>query len=227
MANTSFWTILSIGFLLGLRHALDGDHLAAVATLLAKRPTIKTSGFIGLCWGVGHTFVLLLVGITMVALDVTIPPAFSQIASRIVGVMLVLLGGSLVWNIVRERWHVHAHQHDDTTHVHFHSHRVGYDHTHDHLLRRGFKPMMVGMVHGLAGSAAVVLVIVSNVKSLWGVVGTLLIFGLGSVLGMMVLGMAMTVPVVWFGSWSSSMVLGLRTMASIGSIGLGVAMLGA
>ena len=216
----------SIGFLLGLRHALDGDHVAAVATLVARRPTVKTSGFIGFCWGIGHTLVLLLVGVTMVVLNIHLPPAFSKIADAMVGVMLVLLGVPVIWNMVRERWHIHVHHHDDTTHRHLHSHRVSQDHQHDHLLSLSLKPLLVGMVHGLAGSAAVVLLIVSKVHSLFEVVTMLLIFGVGTIVGMMGLGMAITVPVVfWCGTRAPSFIFGLRIVASIGSISLGIAIL--
>ncbi len=123
MADQQFLTILGLGFLLGLRHALDADHVAAVSTLLSKRPHLKTSGFIGLCWGLGHTLMLMLIGIVVMVFQLQIPESWGEGLEMLVGVMLVAMGCSLAWTVYREQWHIHVHQHEGRSHFHFHSHR--------------------------------------------------------------------------------------------------------
>lgn len=110
-------TILSLGFVLGLRHALDADHLAALSTVLAERPTVQASTAIGLFWGLGHTLMLLCVGTVLLGLNLTIPESLSSVFEFGVGVMLVVLGVSLARRIYRERWHLHVHEHDGRAHV--------------------------------------------------------------------------------------------------------------
>ncbi len=109
MLEGQVFTVLGLGFLLGARHALDADHIAAVATVLSHRPTIRASGFIGLCWGVGHAAILLFVGLPVIVLKLTIPEPLTQAMEFGVGIMLVVLGGWLMVTMVRERWHVHNH----------------------------------------------------------------------------------------------------------------------
>lgn len=124
MLDLQFVSMLGMGFLLGARHALDADHIAAVSTLLSRRPDIKASGFIGLCWGIGHTATLLMVGCAVLALKLTIPDAVAQACEQVVGVMLIVLGAGLAVTLYREQWHLHAHEHDGSVHVHLHSHQI-------------------------------------------------------------------------------------------------------
>src|SRR5512132_4691538 len=111
-------TILGLGLVLGLRHALDADHLAALSTVLAERPTVQASTAIGFFWGLGHTLMLLCVGIVLLALNLTIPDSLASVFEFAVGVMLVGLGLSLARRIFREQWHFHAHDHEGRPHVH-------------------------------------------------------------------------------------------------------------
>ena len=107
MADSSYLTVLGLGFILGLRHALDSDHLAAVSTVLAERPSWRASGLVGLSWGVGHTAILLFVGAIVLVLRVPIPEPLAAAAEGIVGVMLIVLGGLLGMKLIRERWRLH------------------------------------------------------------------------------------------------------------------------
>src|SRR5437867_9296743 len=109
MSELEFLTVLGLGFLLGARHALDADHVAAVSTILSRRPDLRESGFIGFCWGFGHTAVLLLVGLVVITLKITIPEPLARILEFGVGLMLVVLGVALAMTIVRDGWHLHAH----------------------------------------------------------------------------------------------------------------------
>jgi high-affinity nickel permease len=166
MADASYATILGLGFVLGLRHALDTDHLVAVSTVLAERPSWRASSLVGLSWGVGHTVVLLVVGAIVLVLRVPIPEPLAVAAEVVVGLMLVGLGGLLGMKLIRERWHLHRHDHDGMRHVHFHSHRLAQNHAHRHWWQESVRPLCIGMAHGLAGSAALLLLVVASAESI-------------------------------------------------------------
>jgi len=225
MPDAQVITVLSLGFVLGARHALDADHVVAVSTILSRRPDLRASGFIGFCWGFGHTAVLLLVGLVVITLKITIPEPLAQIFEFGVGLMLVMLGAALAMTIVREGWHLHAHEHDGERHLHLHSHQRRSDHAHGHWLRRSLQPLFVGMVHGLAGSAALMLMVLSTVSTLWEGVAYILVFGVGSILGMMLLGLVISLPLVFSASFGRRAQMTMQGLASLGSIGLGLAMM--
>lgn len=225
MPDLHFMTMLGLGFLLGMRHALDADHVAAVSTMLAQRPDLRRSGFIGLCWGCGHTAVLLIVGLAVLTLKITIPGAVAQVIESVVGVMLVALGLALAVTLYREQWHLHAHEHDGARHVHLHSHRLGEDHAHRHAWRDSLPPLLVGMVHGLAGSAALMLVVLSAVHTFWEGIAYILLFGAGSILGMVTLGVLISLPFLFSVPFGRSVHVAVRGLASVGSIGFGIAIL--
>ncbi len=225
MTEPSFLTLLSLGFVLGLRHALDSDHIAAVSTVLAQRPSVRASGLIGLSWGLGHTLVLLLVGAVVLALRVQIPESVALAAEFGVGAMLVVLGSALAVKLSNERWHLHAHEHDGERHLHLHSHQLSADHRHPHWLRDSIQPLCIGMAHGLSGSAALLLVVLSTAKSVATGLLYISVFGAGSILGMMLIGCAISVPVLWSLSAGRRVFLAVQGLASLGSIGLGIAIM--
>jgi sulfite exporter TauE/SafE len=215
-------SVLGMGFLLGARHALDADHVVAVTTILSKRPSFRASGFIGFCWGSGHTLVLLLVGLAVIALKITIPERLASAFEFLVGLMLVGLGVSLAATIARERWHWHAHQHEGATHLHLHSHDRREDHQHQHWLGGSAKSFLVGMVHGLAGSAALGMMVFSTVQTIWQGVAYILVFGLGSILGMVLLGTVISFPLIFSASFGRQAQAAVQGLASLASIGLGL-----
>jgi hypothetical protein len=221
MADSSYLTVLGLGFILGLRHALDTDHLAAVSTVLAERPSWRASGLVGLSWGIGHTLVLLVVGAVVLVLRVPVPQPLAAAAEGLVGVMLVLLGGLLGMKLIRERWHLHHHDHDGTTHVHLHSHSYCRDHGHGHWWRESVRPLCIGMAHGLAGSAALLLLVVASAPSVAGGLLYIAVFGCGSILGMIVIGLALSLPVMCSLRLGRPLFVAVQGMASIGSIVLG------
>jgi len=221
MFDSDFFTVLGLGFILGLRHALDSDHLAAVSTVLAERPSWRASGLVGLSWGLGHTVVLLLVGGIVLALRVPIPEPLALAAEGAVGVMLVVLGGLLGAKLLRERWHLHHHDHDGTSHVHLHSHRHVQHHGHVHWWRESLRPLCIGMAHGLAGSAALLLLVVASADSVIDGLAYIAVFGCGSILGMMLIGLALSVPVVWSWRFGRPLFHAVQGLASVGSIALG------
>ncbi|HSB45049.1 MAG TPA: hypothetical protein VLD60_08560 [Nitrospira sp.] len=222
MIEPSFLTLLSLGFMLGLRHALDSDHVAAVSTVLTQRPSLKASGLIGFSWGIGHTLILLLVGLIVLWFRVPVPELLAQVAEGAVGVMLVVLGGLLGVKLFKERWHVHQHDHDGSRHVHLHSHAVVVDHGHPHWWRESVRPLCIGMAHGLAGSAALLLLVVSSARSVMEGLVYIMVFGCGSILGMMLIGLALSLPVVWSLQLGRPVFLAIQGLASLGSVGLGL-----
>jgi len=225
MLESNLLTFLSVGFLLGLRHALDADHLAAVSTVLAERPSMRASGLVGFWWGVGHTQTLMLVGAVVLVLGVHIPEPFALLAESGVGLLLVVLGGTLALKLFRERWHLHRHVHDGEPHVHLHSHHRREDHAHPHWARQSLRPLLIGMAHGVAGSAALMLVIVSNTSGIGQGLLYIAVFGIGSIAGMLAIGLTLSVPVVYSRAIGQRAFFAVQGAASLGSVGLGLWML--
>ena len=194
-------SILALGFVLGMRHALDADHLAAVATLATRSRSLGYAVLQGVAWGTGHTLTLMLVGGAVLVLGLVLPERAAHALELAVGVLLVALGADVLYRVWRDRIHFHAHRHaDGVEHIHAHSHRgesAPHDaarHEHRHARSLPGRALLVGMVHGMAGSAALILLSLEAFGSpAWGVV-YIAIFGLGSILGMAVLSAAIAVP---------------------------------
>lgn len=214
-------TVLLFGLLFGLQHATEADHLAAVATLVAREPHRGRVIRQGMFWGIGHTLTLLLFGGAVMVIGIVVSEAWVHGLEAAVGVMLVLLGADLLRRLRRDRVHFHAHVHAApapsgdvdvhaapapsgdaarcVTHFHAHSHRddpgphTADPHRHDHR-PVPLRALLIGMVHGLAGSAALVLLTLKQVGSPWAGVAYIAIFGLGSVVGMAALSWAVSVP---------------------------------
>lgn len=214
----SLLAITAIGFVLGMRHATDPDHVIAVTTIVARQRSLGSAALVGAFWGVGHTLTILAVGSAIIVFNVVIPPRVGLTMELAVGIMLVLLGISNLTGITRaitERFtpalaggHSHPHQHGDYVHTHAHGHAPGHhghaeDATPQARLDRRFgrlgayqaiRPLVVGLVHGLAGSAAVALLVLAAIhKTVWAV-AYLLVFGVGTIAGMMLITAAIAVP---------------------------------
>jgi sulfite exporter TauE/SafE len=169
--------------------------------------------------------VLLLVGAVVLVLRVPISEPFALAAEFGVGAMLVLLGGILGVRLVRERWHMHTHDHDGERHVHLHSHALVEDHGHVHWWRDSVRPFCIGMAHGLAGSAALLLIVVSSARSVSEGLTYIAVFGLGSIMGMMLVGMVVSLPVLWSLSLGRPVFLAVQGLASLGSVAVGLTMM--
>ncbi|MGH6933961.1 MAG: hypothetical protein ACREEE_16210, partial [Dongiaceae bacterium] len=146
-------SILLLGLLIGMKHALDTDHLAAVASLAARSNNLRQAVRQGVAWGVGHTAMLFAIGSAVLIAGTMVPADIARILELGVGVMLVLLGGDVIRRVIRDRLHYHAHRHDDAVHVHLHSHReeqvhAQSAHRHAHPAGLPLRAMIVGMVHG-------------------------------------------------------------------------------
>ena len=180
------------GFLLGIRHAFDADHVAAISTFAAGNKSIKNSSLLGMFWGFGHATALLLVGLIVLSLKITIPENISLSLELIVGVMLVILGVNTILTANKNKIHFHKHSHGQERHIHFHSHTATKNHAHEHL--PFYQSMFVGLVHGLAGSAALVLLVLTTIKSILVGMAYILVFGIGSIIGMMLISSIIFLP---------------------------------
>ncbi|NEV76529.1 urease accessory protein [Rhodopseudomonas sp. BR0C11] len=195
------FAILGLGFLLGMQHALEVDHIAAVSTIAARRSGVADIVKHGLTWGLGHTLTLFLFAGLALVIGHSIPEQIAQPLEGAVGFMLVALGGHLLWRLWRDRVHVHVHQHGDgVRHLHLHSHadRLSHDapsaHRHEHGFR--WRTLLVGLMHGMAGSAALLVLAVSQAPSPAQGLLYVALFGLGSMVGMGALSAVIAVPVV-------------------------------
>lgn len=220
--DASFAAILGLGLLLGMKHALDADHVVAVSTIVSayKRMSIRKlwrSSLIGAFWGLGHTLTLLLVGIAILIFKLTIPEEWALGFEFAVGAMLVILGLLVARRMIRERWHLHPHEHEGQTHLHWHSHKDITDHSHAHLK----KSLLVGMVHGLAGSAALMLLVLATIKSVWQGILYILVFGVGSIGGMMFITTAISLPFLWAARLEKTQ-RAITALAGLASIALGL-----
>lgn len=210
---TGLLAILSLGFFLGMRHATDPDHVIAVTTIITRQRSIPGAAAIGAVWGLGHTLTILAVGSGIILGGWVIPPRLGLSMEWTVGLMLVLLGLLNLRGIIpaSHNVHAHAHEHGDYVHTHIHGHHPeAHSHAPDATplgwLDRHFgalgayryvRPLVVGIVHGLAGSAAVALLVLTTIHDPGLAVFYLLIFGLGTIVGMMLMTMVISLPFGW------------------------------
>ena len=226
-------TIVALGFLVGMRHALEADHLAAVATLARESRGVRESAFRGAVWGLGHTLTLFLVGGVCLLLGGVVPDGFARAAEAGVGAMLVVLGVQVFVRLRRQGVHVHAHRHDDgTVHLHAHTHSdppaAHHPREHHHTHRKGFprRALVIGLVHGLAGSAALLLLALETTTTPWAGLLYITVFGLGSVIGMAVLSAAIALPfAASLGDravWLTRFYRGLEVAVGVTAVAVGV-----
>ncbi len=192
--------VLALGLAIGLQHAFEPDHIAAVTTQVArqknksqslkeliKKGTLNSS-IIGALWGAGHTTTLVLVGLLVYLLSINIPDVFFISSELIVGMMLIFLAITTLSNKkLFKIKHMHSHAHKNGT-IHTHPHDHGNDHKHGH------KSYLIGCIHGLAGSGALLVVIAGTLSSIQDVLSFILIFGVGSVIGMTLVSSLIGIP---------------------------------
>jgi ABC-type nickel/cobalt efflux system permease component RcnA len=178
--------ILLFGLITGLRHSMEADHVAAVLSIVASdRKGIKRASLLGAAWGIGHTASLFVAGVVVLMLAINIPESVSSKFEFIVSIMLILLAataftgfdiGRFFRGLFRRNKHSHVHSHEQLVHSHEHSHEGSHSHSH--------KSLVVGMVHGMAGSGALMLVVLSTISSVPLGLAYIAIFGAGSIAGM-------------------------------------------
>ena len=214
------FSILALGFLIGMRHTLEADHVAAVAALTARAGSVRQAVPLGLAWGAGHTVTLTAFGLAVLVLEAAIPEQLAGYLELAVGIMLIALGADVLVRLVRDRIHFHVHRHGSSV-VHFHAHShanettraaarrpQNHDHgsrsAHDHGHPRGFKvrAFLVGIMHGMAGSAVLIVLSLQTVPSTAAGLAYIALFGVGSMLGMGML----TAVIAWpLGRWGRTL----------------------
>lgn len=193
-------SVLFLGFLIGMRHALEADHVAAVASLVGKNHSIGDSIKHGAAWGLGHTVTLVLFGSIVILMDSMVPERIALGLEFAVGFMLIVLGVDVLRRLVKDRIHFHGHKHaNEQIHFHAHSHRGETRHNpdkHEHKHRKGFpvRALFVGLMHGMAGSAALILLTLQTVSSPLTGLFYMALFGLGSIIGMAALSVVISIP---------------------------------
>lgn len=188
----STFGILLIGFALGLQHAVEADHLAAVSTIVSEKKSLFSASIVGGFWGLGHTISLFVVGALVIFLKLQISETAEARLEAIVGVMMIALGINALRKLFSaDTVHIHKHEHGTREHVHIHSH--GNEPVASHH-RFSIRSVMIGMVHGLAGSAALMLLVVPTIASPWVAMSYILVFGVGSIGGMMAMSFLIGLP---------------------------------
>jgi len=226
------FSLLLLGFLLGMRHAMETDHLAAVASLATRSQSVGSTIRQGAVWGLGHTLTLFLFGSMVLLLDTVIPETLAQVLEFAVGVMLVGLGIDVLRRLWRDRIHFHVHRHADGT-LHFHAHSHSGEsihpevHHHPHGSTQGFplRALYVGMMHGMAGSAALILLALQTVHSPLAGMGYIAVFGIGSIAGMAALSVIIAVPLRYSSSGLTWLHSSLQAAIGVSTLMIGGVMM--
>lgn len=203
----SFIGILILGFVLGMRHATDPDHVIAVMTIVTRQRGIAKAGVIGALWGMGHTLTIFLVGAAIILFKVAIPPRLGLSMEFAVGLMLILLGVLNLTGVLGRLAPGPPSSQEETRLV-----AACPNWLREMGLYNALRPLVIGTVHGLAGSAAVAILVMTTIADPWWAIAYLLLFGLGTIAGMMAMTTAMAFPIVYTARrmfhWNQAMTVG-------------------
>jgi len=218
--EAAVFSVLAFGFVLGLQHATEADHLAAVSTIVSEKKNLLTASFVGGLWGIGHTISLFVVGTLVIFLKLELSETTQARLEACVGLMLVLLGLNVLRKLIRgEKIHMHVHEHDGHRHTHVHTHEgEPVEASHHRLSPRS---VVVGMIHGLAGSGAFMLFVLPSIPSTALALAYIIIFGIGSIGGMMAMSFLIGLPFYFTAGRFDTLNRGIRLIAGIFSLGLG------
>ena len=241
------FSIMAVGFFLGMRHATDPDHVIAVSTIVSRQPKLARAALIGAFWGLGHTVTIFVVGTAIILFNLTIPARVGLSMELSVGIMLIVLGvvnvvsffrslpSAPVYEHTEKVVHSHHHSHGDYIHSHRHTHEPeihphAADKTPVALLDRvlgssgwyqHIRPLAVGIVHGLAGSAAVALLVLATIRNPQWAIAYLLVFGVGTIAGMMIITMSLASAIKVVGARSQSISRRLAMASGVLSLAFG------
>jgi high-affinity nickel-transport protein len=244
---TALFAIIALGFFLGMRHATDPDHVIAVTTIVSRQNRISRAALTGIVWGIGHTITIFAVGTAIILFGLVIPTRLGLSMEFSVALMLIILGLMNVLAFVRSARsiakgdaeatvHSHPHSHGDYVHTHAHGHaRESHPHAADTTplaqmdhwfgrigIYRQLRPLLVGIVHGLAGSAAVALLVLTTIRDPRWAIAYLLVFGLGTVGGMMLITMSIASAFNFFGKKHASFSVRLGLVSGLLSLAFGL-----
>jgi MFS family permease len=220
-------SVLGLGLVFGLKHALDADHLAAVSTIVSESRSLLSSLLVGAVWGVGHTLSLLVAGVTVILFHIEISERTALVLEFCVAIMLIGLGADALRKLARGgRVHLHVHEHHGHVHLHPHLHAATPEpsaETH-HGLRLSMRPLLIGVIHGLAGSAALMLLVLSTIPSPLLGLAYIAVFGMGSIGGMLFMSALVGLPARLTAQRFNRAHLAVRTLAGAFSLGFGLLM---
>jgi ABC-type nickel/cobalt efflux system permease component RcnA len=232
LVSTSIVALLGLGLVFGLKHAMEVDHVVAVSTIVSEHRNLWRATLVGALWGIGHTVSLVVVGLLVLVFRITIPETVANWLEFGIALMIIGLGFLALWRVFRKRAdvHVHEHTHDGRSHVHIHFHEPATAHrpvmkvpSHSHAISQvGLKPLVVGAMHGLAGSAALTLLVLSQIQSVGLGLVYLFLFGLGSTVGMLLMSGMIGLPFALSARRLTGINHGLQTTAALMSIAFGV-----
>jgi ABC-type nickel/cobalt efflux system permease component RcnA len=240
LTSPGVFALLGLGLVFGLKHATEVDHVVAVSTIVSEHRNVWRATLVGGLWGAGHTASLVLVGVLVLVFRVAVPLSVARWLEFGVALMIIGLGVVAMMKVLRRRAdvHLHRHSHDGQPHVHIHFHEDGTEHarlavsqeasrlsagSHSHAISRlGLKPLLVGGMHGLAGSAALTLLVLTQIQSVWLGLLYLALFGIGSTLGMMLMSGFIGLPFALSGRRLTSINYGLQSAAGGLSIAFGL-----
>jgi hypothetical protein len=209
MTGVSLDSLLALGFVLGLRHATEADHVAAISTIVTERRSLLSSSLVGACWGVGHTLALLIAGVGVLLLRYRMTDRLAHGLELCVGMMLVLLGVNVLRSLA-QRGASHGHEH-----------AAGASHSGSDAALVA-RPLLVGMVHGLAGSAPLLLLTLAVVSSPLAAFFYIAVFGVGSMMGMAIMSLLLGVPAHLTVMHFERTNLAVRGLSGLFSVGLGL-----
>lgn len=178
-------SLCGIGLLLGFRHAFEPDHLAAVSTLATRQGSLFEACRLGLAWAVGHTASVGIVVLVIIVGGLHFPERLWPAADLLVALLLIALGGSVLFRYASGRWHMHAHTHGAGPHLHLHSHARGPAHEHPHVRGDARRSLGFGLLHGLAGGAAILVLLVAAAPTRAAQLAYFLAFAAGTMVGML------------------------------------------
>ncbi len=226
---------LLLGLVFGLKHATEADHIVAISTVVSELRSLRRAAFVGGLWGIGHTASLVVVGFFVLALRVAIPERISNLLEFCVALMIIGLGVGVIVRALRHRAdiHLHTHSHDGKAHAHIHFHEGDAEHVHQpdalappphtHVTSRlGIKPVLIGALHGLAGSGALTVLVLTQLNSIWLGMLYLLVFGVGSIAGMLLLSGLIGLPFALSTRRLTGINYGLQVGAGIFSVAFGL-----
>ena len=226
--NTSFFALAGLGLLLGFRHAFEPDHLAAVSTLATRQGKLLDACRLGVAWAVGHSLSVGVVVGAVMLFGLQLPRRLWPAADFLVGLLLIGLGASVIVRYVRGRWHLHVHAHDGGPHLHLHSHAHDAAHAHAHPQGDARRSLGFGLLHGLAGSAAILVLLVAAAPTRTAQLTYFLAFAAGTMLGMLLVSFSLAglvrlasgrgarwATVLHLGSATVSVVVGLLLAARV------------
>jgi ABC-type nickel/cobalt efflux system permease component RcnA len=240
LTSVGVFALLGLGLVFGFKHATEVDHVVAISAIVSEHRNVLRSALVGGLWGVGHTASLVIVGVLVLVFRVAIPLPVANWLEFGVALMIIGLGVLAMTRVLHRRSdvHLHRHSHDGQSHVHIHFHEHETEHesdaashqtshsshaSHSHAISRlGFKPLLVGAMHGLAGSAALTLLVLTQIQSVRLGLLYLALFGLGSTAGMLLMSGLIGLPFALSGRRLSRINYGLQTAAGGLSIGFGL-----